>query len=109
MQKLDEKKRLIEWACTHPVSYNDMHQILKQARELNFEIRKKYPTIDKMLAAAEKFPKRPRISRPGDNEKSRSLEEHTLLEQDQYGILCHTLLKKGITSRIEEFISHVEE
>ena len=106
LHRLDEKKRLIEWAYTNPVSYNDLQQILKQARELDFEIRKKYPTIDRMLEAAERFPKMPRMIEPGNHEKSMPAE-HTLLEQDHYGILCHTLLKKGITSRIEEIISHV--
>ena len=49
LQKLDEKMRLIEQACIYLATNDDMQHILRQARELNCEIRKKYPTIDKML------------------------------------------------------------
>ena len=108
LQKLDEKMRLIEQACIYLATNDDMQHILRQARELNCEIRKKYPTIDKMLEIAEKFPKMPRTIRRGDKEAFRPME-YSLLEQDKYGILCHTLLKKGITKTIEEIISHVEE
>lgn len=108
LHRLDEKMRMIEQAYLYLLPNDDIQYILKQARDLNCEIRKKYPTIDKMLDTAEKFPKRPRTIRTSHKEVVRP-DEYTWLEQDKYGILCHMIIKKGITKTIEEIISHVEE
>lgn len=108
LRKLDEKMCMIEQACIYSVTNENILHILKQARDLNCEIRKKYLTIDKMLDIAEKLPKRPRTIKSSHKEFVRP-DEYTWLEQDKYGILCHTIIKKGITKTIEEIISHVEE
>ena len=82
------------------------HAGLQQARNLDAEMRKKYPMIDLMLNTANRFKlnfpantKRPAMNEP---------EELTNLQQDRYGIICDTLLKKGITSSVEEYIDHID-
>ena len=77
---------------------------LFEARRLDNELRKKYPTIDKMLAIANSYP----IIRVASQSNTQNSPEYSNLNQDYFGILCYVLLKKGITSSIEQFIEKVD-
>lgn len=79
---------------------------LQQARILDNILRRKYPTIDIMLTLADKMPKT--LSSPKASGGEPKTTEYQLLEQDYYGILCDTLLKKKVTDSIEAFIKSVE-
>ncbi len=77
---------------------------LIKAKMLDDELRSKYPTINKMLIVANRFPVTTVSSRSTFNE----LPEYANLKQDYFGILCHVLLKKQITTSIEQFIENVD-
>lgn len=85
---------------------NEKLKSLLHARALDDELRRKYPTINQLLFIADKLPKRPSAS--AIVAAATETSEFTSLEQDYYGILCDTLLRKEITSSIEEFIDRVE-
>lgn len=76
-----------------------------QAGYLDREMRQKYPMIDYMLQAANHFPARP--AKYCVETATSSLEKSNL-EQDYWGILCDTAVKKGIKKRVEKCIDHVE-
>lgn len=79
---------------------------LQQARELNNELRKKYPVINNMLNIANRLPRAqaPSPASAGAPET----DEYEFLRQDYFGILCHTLLNKKLIEAGEEFIERVE-
>lgn len=77
---------------------------LLRARMLDNELQNKYPTIDKMIGIANRFP----VTSVNTQSRFNDLPEHTNLKQDYYGILCDVLLKKQITTSIEEFIKSVD-
>ena len=77
---------------------------LFEAQRLDNELRKKYPTIDKMLEIANSYP----IIRVASQSNTQDLPEYANLKQDYFGILCDVLLKKGITTSIEQFIEKVD-
>ena len=77
---------------------------LFEAQRLDNELRKKYPTIDKMLAIANSYP----MSAVASQSNVQDLPEYANLKQDYYGILCYVLLKKKITTSIEQFIEKVD-
>ena len=74
------------------------------AVQLDRELRQKYPCINSMVDFANSFPGlMPR------SKKNYSVSEATLsnLEQDYYGILCDTAIKKQLVRSIKEFIKNV--
>ena len=97
-----------------PVEYSDLisdrdersRQYKKQrAWELNEELRKKYPAIDRMLAVADRLS--PSYAPLQTAAAAGETAEYRVLQQDYLGILCHVLLKKGITQNIEQIIENV--
>ncbi len=78
----------------------------EQAGYLDRELRQKYPMIDYMLQAANHFPARP--AKYCVETATSSLEKSNL-EQDYWGILCDTAVKKGIKKTLEGCIDHVED
>ena len=77
---------------------------LFEAQRLDNEMRKKYPTIDQMLAIANSYP----MVTVASQSNTQGLPEYANLNQDYYGILCYVLLKKKITTSIEQFIEKVD-
>ena len=78
-----------------------------RAMTLNSQMRQKYPMIDIMLNAADqRISYRPAV-RPAP-QKHICDQVVSELEQDKYGILCDTAIKKGIIRKIDEFIERVE-
>ncbi len=77
----------------------------EQARALDQEMRQKYPMIDYMLQTTNRFPARPARYCV---ETAASSFEKSNLEQDYWGILCDTAVKRGIKRRLEDCIDHVE-
>ena len=77
---------------------------LFESQRLDIELREKYPTIDKMLAIANSYPTATSVSQSNTQE----LPEYANLKQDYFGILCYVLLKKQLTSSIEQFIERVD-
>lgn len=73
----------------------------EQAGYLDREMRQKYPMIDYMLQVANHFPARPARYCV---ETAASSFEKSNLEQDYWGILCDTAIKKGIKRRLEDCI-----
>ena len=69
-------------------------------------MRQKYPTIDYMLQVANHFPARPARYCV---ETAASSFEKSNLEQDYWGILCDTAVKKGIKETLEGCIDRVED
>lgn len=97
--------------------YNDLNRIeqarqsiqmygdLMTAQQLNLELRQKYPGINNMLKLADS------ISTPVMNTQGNcSMSElvNSYLDQDYYGILYDTAVKKQMISDIKEFIKKVE-
>jgi ribosomal protein L34E len=78
----------------------------EQARQLDNELRKKYPTISIMLNVGDSL--QVVYQRPL-NVYSASSFEKARLKQDYWGILCDTAIKKGIKNSIESCIDHIEE
>ena len=75
------------------------------ADHLDQELRQKYPCIDNMVDFANSIPVPvPRVK------KNYSPSEAVLsnLEQDYFGILCDTAIKKQIVHSIKEFIKNVD-
>lgn len=77
---------------------------LFEAQRLDNELREKYPTIDKMIAIANSFS----VVTANLQSKSNDLPEYANLIQDYYGVLCDVLLKKQITTSIEQFIEKLD-
>ena len=77
---------------------------LFEAQRLDNELREKYPTIDKMLAIANSYP----MVTVASQSNTQDLPEYANLKQDYFGILCYVLLKKEITTSIEQFIEKVD-
>lgn len=77
----------------------------EQAEYLDREMRQKYPMIDYMLQVANHFPVRPARHCV---ETAASSFEKSNLEQDYWGILCDTAIKKGVKKGLEDCIDHVE-
>ena len=73
--------------------------------QLDRELRQKYPCIDNMVAFANSSPVPvPRAKKnysPGEAVLSN-------LEQDYFGILCDTAIKKQMVHSIKEFIKNVD-
>ena len=78
---------------------------LFMATQLEQEMRKKYPCIDRLIDFANSIPI-PSVR----VKKSYSANEAiiTSLNQDYYGILCDTAIKKQIIQSIKEFIKNVD-
>lgn len=75
------------------------------ADHLDQELRQKYPCIDNMVDFANSIPVTvPRVK------KNYSPSETVLsnLEQDYFGILCDTAIKKQMVHSIKEFIKNVD-
>ena len=79
-------------------------QNLSEAKRLDKELREKYPTIDKMLAIANSYP----TATVASQSNTQELPEYANLKQDYFGILCYVLLKREITTSIEQFIEKVD-
>ena len=75
------------------------------ADQLDRELRKKYPTIEKMLDLANTMlPPSPQAS----NIRSEEDRAISSLNQDYCGILCDTAVKKGLAKRIKDCIESVD-
>ena len=83
--------------------------VLTEAQQLNHELRKKYSTIETMLAFAATMPKINFGARDQPLYADNAPAEIKALVQDYYGILADVLIKKGIIQKIEQFIDHVTE
>ena len=80
----------------------------EQAGYLDWEMRQKYPMIDYMLQVADHFPTQAHSQ--GDCGKGITASpEKSNLEQDYWGILCDTAVKKGIKETLEGCIDRVED
>lgn len=77
----------------------------EQAGYLDREMRQKYPMIDYMLQSTDRFPARPARYCV---ETAASSFEKSNLEQDYWGILCDTAIKKEIKRSVEDCVDHVE-
>ncbi len=78
---------------------------LGQARELDKELRDKYPCIDVMLGVAQTMSS----GFSGQAQSSSySLLEISNLNQDYHGIICGTAVKKGIVHEIKDMIERVD-
>ncbi len=76
-----------------------------QARELDKELRDKYPCIDVMLGVAQTMSS----GFSGQAQSSSySLLEISNLNQDYHGIICGTAVKKGIVHEIKDMIERVD-
>ena len=81
------------------------------ARQIDTEMRKKHPMIDEMLRLANLMPHYTNIvqvSNPNASIQADTVEYKALI-QDKYGILCDTLIKKGYTRSVEQFIERIEK
>lgn len=78
----------------------------RRAWELNDELRKKYPVIERMLAVADRLSSSYAMLQT--SAAAGETVEYRVLQQDYFGILCHVLLKKGITQNIEQIIENVD-
>ena len=114
LSDLSRDLQKVQWQMEQ-VAYSNLSQIydnferfqrLQQAKELNNELRKKYPVINNLLNIANRLP-RVQSSSPASSSASET-DEYECLRQDYYGILCHTLLKKKLIEAIEEFIEQVK-
>ena len=81
-----------------------------QARQLDDELRKKYPTINIMLNIANSLPpiRLPINCRPVDGYSASDPDKENL-RRAYWGIICDVALKKGIKSSIEACIDRIEE
>jgi len=77
---------------------------LEQARELDRELRDKYPCIDEMLDIAQTM-----LSGLSGQARSSSYSspEVANLNQDYHGIICGTAIKKGIVHEMKDMIEQV--
>ena len=108
---------IIQAACACIDIYNDLNRIKEAiinvktygnwspADHLNRELRQKYPCIDNMVEFANSIP----VPVPRAK-KNYSPSEAVLsnLEQDYFGILCDTAIKKQMVHSIKEFIKNVD-
>lgn len=95
-------------ATANPLSFVEIeeHNRVRQcAEKLDEILRKKYPTINTMLDAADLFARRPAAITIHSLVKEGILSN---LEQDYYGILCDTALKKSIIGSINDIIDYVD-
>lgn len=92
----------------HLAKQNLFHKKGKEyARQLNAELRKKYPIIDNMLAVANQMvPKGSTIC--SNTCEIPPIDEMSELQQDHFGILCHVLLRKHRIEGIADFFSHLD-
>lgn len=72
---------------------------------LDQELREKYPCINQLLQVANSFPS---VSRQLEKGSSNSERITMALDQDKYGILCDTAIKKGLVHNAKEFIQFVD-
>ncbi len=108
---------IIQEACDCIDIYNDLNRIKQAitniktygnwspADHLNRELRQKYPTINNMIEFANSVSlQKPRAK------KICSASEAVLssLEQDYFGILCDTAIKKQVVSSIKDFVKNVD-
>lgn len=75
------------------------------AEQLDRELRQKYPCIDNMVNFANSIP-----APVPQAKKNYSASEEMLsnLQQDYFGILCDTAIKKQLVHSIKEFIKNVD-
>lgn len=77
----------------------------EEARQLDYEMRQKYPTICDMLSFSNSLSKQPSRYVAVTSEDA---PYRASLWQDYYGILCHAAIKKGIKMSISDCIDHIE-
>ena len=83
---------------------------LQMAHQIDTEMRQKHPMIDEMLRIANCMPRFRATSGVSVSQTSvQTMEEVNSLTQDMFGILCETLIKKGYTQSVEQFIERVDE
>ncbi len=80
---------------------------LQTARNLDIDLRNKYPSINKMIEIGTAL--RTTINTNVTVlQNVREIDEIEALKQDYYGILCDTAIKKGLIHQIEQFIDRVD-
>lgn len=77
------------------------------ARQLDLELREKYPIINQMLDIANGIPRKI-SSLCNSNSTRNSTREAAYLQQDYYGILCYFLMKNKVIGKVEECIDYVD-
>lgn len=75
-----------------------------QARLLDIQLRKKYPTIDRMIAVVNSMPR----SSGSFNDTLNAYSYKVDLDEDRWGIICDIALKKGIKENLRDLIVRVE-
>lgn len=75
-----------------------------QARLLDIQLRKKYPTIDRMIAVANSMPR----SSGSLNDALNAYSYKVDLDEDRWGIICDIALTKGIKENLRDLIVRVE-
>ena len=87
------------------INYTIIHGSEQAAWNLDYELRKKYPTINVMLQTADALkPPVPSYFAPVQSAPSAK----TNLRQDYWGIICDVAISKGIKERIEDCIDHID-
>jgi len=81
--------------------------LFQRAKALDSQMRQKYPMIETMLNTASRRISYRTTMRPAPR-KHICDQVVSELEQDTYGILCDTAIKKGIIRKIDEFIERVD-
>lgn len=82
-----------------------VHGDWNTANQLDYELRQKYPSIDTMIQIANAVPTpSPRAKKEYSNCDAMIAN----LNQDYYGILCDTAIKKGLIHGAKEFIKSVD-
>ena len=83
---------------------------LLTADQLDRELRRKYPTIDKMLDIANAMRHNSPLPSSPQTGQTRSAEDIAIsnLEQDRCGIICQVALKKEIVQNIKDIIRIVD-
>ena len=83
----------------------NLHGNCTAAYQLDQELRQKYPCINKMVDVANSMPTPALRARRMYSASEASISD---LNQDRYGILCDTAIKKQLVHNIKEFIKDVK-
>ena len=81
---------------------------IQRAVDLDNYLRRKYKTIDALIAVGNSMSQGIVYFPPQINQNNNDFpKEYSFLTQDWFGILADVLLKKAIIKNLEEFIDHI--
>jgi len=115
---IEKTLKIIQMSNTYIDVLNDLIKIQKMwdnvcqngisidAVQLHISMKRKYPTIEKMLDVADKMPSR-KLSTRSNEPYTPQNQMLNSLRQDYYGIIIDTGIKEKIKNTIEEFIREV--